>query len=69
MGAWQRQLNDNAIYAADRLECIRPLTDENPSELQRRVRLERQTEADEPELIPDQDNPEEQAQDSGIQMC
>ena len=26
VGAWQRQLNDNAIYAAGRLDCIRPLT-------------------------------------------
>ena len=25
-GAWQRQLNDNAIYAADRLSCIKPLS-------------------------------------------
>ena len=25
VGAWQRQLTDNAIRAADRLECIKPL--------------------------------------------
>ncbi len=43
-GAWQRQLNDNAIYTAGRLDCIRPLTGESPSELQRRVRLKGQAE-------------------------
>ena len=37
-GAWQRQLNDNAIYAADRLKCIRPATGERPTELQRKAR-------------------------------
>ena len=26
VGAWQRQLTDNAIRAADRLECIKPLS-------------------------------------------
>ena len=36
VGAWQRQLTDNAIRAADRLECIRPLSGERPSELQRK---------------------------------
>ena len=29
-GAWQRQLNDNAIYAADRLSCIQPPFREKP---------------------------------------
>ena len=38
--AWQRQLNDNAIYAADRLGCIQPLTGESPTELQKRTRQE-----------------------------
>ena len=28
VGAWQRQLTDNAIRAADRLECIKPLSGE-----------------------------------------
>ena len=31
VGAWQRQLNDNAIYAADRLE---PISDQDNSEEQ-----------------------------------
>ena len=26
VGAWQRQLNDNAIYAAKHLDCLRPLS-------------------------------------------
>lgn len=32
--AWQRQLNDNAIYAASRLDFIRPESGENPIRLQ-----------------------------------
>ncbi len=36
-GAWQRQLNDNAIYAADGLKCIRPTTGERPTELQKQA--------------------------------
>ena len=32
VGAWQRQLTDNAIRAADRLECIKPLSGEKPSQ-------------------------------------
>ena len=35
--AWQRQLNDNAIYAADCIKCIQPLTGERPTELQKRA--------------------------------
>ena len=38
--AWQRQLNDNAIYAADRIKCIQPLTGERPTDLQKRARQE-----------------------------
>lgn len=38
VGAWQRQLNSNAIYAANQLECIRPLSGELPTELQKRAR-------------------------------
>ena len=38
--AWQRQLNDNAIYAADRIKSIQPLTGESPTELQKRARQE-----------------------------
>lgn len=33
-GAWQRQLNDNAIYAASRMEFLRPESGENPLKLQ-----------------------------------
>ena len=29
-GAWQRQLNDNAIRAANRLECLQPLPERQP---------------------------------------
>lgn len=37
-GAWQRQLNDNAIRAADALPCIWPVSGEKPSEYQRKAR-------------------------------
>ena len=33
-GAWQRQLNRNAIYAADRMEFIRPIDGSHTYELQ-----------------------------------
>ncbi|WP_066688444.1 hypothetical protein [Christensenella intestinihominis] len=33
-GAWQRQLTRNAIYAAGRIECIRPESGHKPYELQ-----------------------------------
>lgn len=36
-GAWQRQLNDNAIYAADHIHSIQPTTGEKPTELQRKA--------------------------------
>ena len=39
-GAWQRQLNDNAIRAADYLACIAPLTGERPTEVQKWARRE-----------------------------
>lgn len=67
-GAWQRQLNDNAIYAAGRIDCIQPLTGEKPSELQQRVRAERQLEADSSELAYDESSPEEPDQDNGMCM-
>ena len=35
VGAWQRLLNGNAYYAADRIASIQPLTGEKPTELQR----------------------------------
>ena len=37
-GAWQRQLNDNAIRAADFIKAIYPVSGETPSELQRKAR-------------------------------
>ena len=43
-GAWQRQLNDNAIYAADRLPCIRPLSGKSPVEIQKEARTTAKTE-------------------------
>ena len=36
-GAWQRQLNDRTIWAADRIQCIQPVSGEKPSELQRKA--------------------------------
>ena len=36
-GAWQRQLSDRTIWAADRIQCIRPVSGEKPSELQRKA--------------------------------
>ena len=33
-GAWQRQLNNNAIYAAGRMDFVRPESGENPVKLQ-----------------------------------
>ncbi|MDD4496061.1 MAG: hypothetical protein PHV32_17255 [Eubacteriales bacterium] len=33
-GAWQRQLNDNAIYAAGRLDFIKPENGQTPRQLQ-----------------------------------
>ena len=43
-GAWQRQLNDNAIYAADRLSCIKPLSGKSPVEIQKEARTAAKTE-------------------------
>ena len=31
VGAWQRQLTDNAIWAARHLECLRPMSGEPPA--------------------------------------
>ena len=36
-GAWQRQLNDNAIYAASRMEFLRPESGESPVKLQQKA--------------------------------
>ena len=37
VGAWQRQLTNNALWAADRLACIQPLSGERPSQLQKKA--------------------------------
>ena len=42
--AWQRQLNSNAIYAADAISSIKPLSGERIIELQRNFRKEAQSE-------------------------
>lgn len=36
-GAWQRQLNNTAIYAAGRIDFIRPLSGDSPFQLQRKA--------------------------------
>ena len=43
--AWQRQLNSNAIYAADAISSIKPLTGERVIELQRNFRKKSSIEA------------------------
>ncbi|CAL7878908.1 ssDNA-binding domain-containing protein [Fusobacterium necrophorum] len=48
--AWQRQLNSNAIYAADAVSSIKPLSGERVIELQRNFRKEERKEA-QPEYI------------------
>lgn len=35
--AWQRLLNNNAIYAASRIDFLRPENGESPTELQSKV--------------------------------
>ncbi len=60
--AWQRQLNDNAIYAADRIKCIQPLTGERPTELQKRARQEA---AAEKTAAPEQPQEETQGAEPG----
>ena len=60
--AWQRQLNDNAIYAADRIKCIQPLNGESPTELQKRARREA---AAQKEAVPEQPQEETQGAEPG----
>ena len=43
--AWQRQLNSNAMYAADSISSIKPLTGERVTELQRKFRMKGKKEA------------------------
>lgn len=40
IGVWQRQLNDNAVWATDYIKAIWPDTGEKPSDFQRRSRAE-----------------------------
>ncbi|WP_217957978.1 DUF3560 domain-containing protein [Acutalibacter muris] len=42
--AWQRQLNDNAIYAASRLDFVRPENGESPVQLQPKAKPSQQQE-------------------------
>ena len=55
MGAWQRQLNDRAFYAADHLECVRPLSGELPSALQKRTQSEQAATAETSPTLPEQE--------------
>ena len=54
-GAWQRQLNHNAMFAANYVKCIQPLTGERPTDLQRKARQETQAQQTEQEQ-PTQEN-------------
>lgn len=53
-GAWQRQLNDNAIYAADRIKSIAPLTGERIVEIQKHARQEAAVQPKQPGQEPQQ---------------
>lgn len=53
-GAWQRQLNDNAIYAADRIKSIAPLTGERIVEIQKHARQEAAMQPKQPGQEPQQ---------------
>lgn len=53
-GAWQRQLNGNAFYAANDIKCIQPLTGERPTDLQRaHIRAEKAQEQEAAPPAPD----------------
>ena len=51
VGAWQRLLNGNAYYAADRIPSIQPLTGEKPTELQRSSIREQQAQTEPEEYV------------------
>ncbi len=53
-GAWQRLLNGNAYYAADRIPSIQPLTGEKPTELQRRSIREQQAQMAQAQTEPEE---------------
>ena len=54
VGAWQRLLNGNAYYAADRIPSIQPLTGEKPTELQRRSIREQQAQMAQAQTEPEE---------------
>ena len=53
-GAWQRQLNDNAYFAANYVKAITPLTGEKPTDLQR-AHIKEQKQNTQPEAEQDKD--------------
>ena len=53
VGAWQRLLNGNAYYAADRIPGIQPLTGEKPTELQRNSIREQQAQMAQEQIEPE----------------
>ena len=53
-GAWQRLLNGNAYYAADRIPSIQPLTGEKPTELQRSSIREQQAQMAQAQTEPEE---------------
>ena len=54
VGAWQRLLNGNAYYAADRIPTIQPLTGEKPTELQRSSIREQQAQMAQAQTEPEE---------------
>ena len=54
VGAWQRLLNGNAYYAADRIPSIQPLTGEKPTELQRSSIREQQAQTAQAQTEPEE---------------
>ena len=54
VGAWQRLLNGNAYYAADRIPSIQPLTGEKPTELQRNSIREQQAQMAQAQAEPEE---------------
>ena len=54
VGAWQRLLNGNAYYAADRIASIQPLTGEKPTELQRSSIREQQAQMAQAQTEPEE---------------
>lgn len=53
-GAWQRQLNDTAYFAANYVKAIAPLTGEKPTDLQR-AHIKKQKQNTQPEAEQDKD--------------